>query len=194
MGLVGWTNVITGLLLATAIGFTALTHIVFSRKHHTASRAFVSESEASSFFDSTLDRTNFILAIAIVVCGVLSLAGIGMELYNLIGVLVRCPVALPACANVTVNMTQFQEARAITGSIAGALVKQGYTLKDSTTLPISVALSGVYDPVFLNLMLYTMCTYEYGFMIFLVVFLFLVALLVIATMIYFLRLRYIAKR
>lgn len=93
---VATVHLITGIMVAGLVFYAALVLLVWSGKKGTPDDVFTSPEDAQKFFDRSIMYMYSGLAVILAVCVVLSLAAIGIELYNLMAILfVECPQLTP---------------------------------------------------------------------------------------------------
>lgn len=199
---VATVHLVTGALAVALVFYAVLVRLVFAGKRP-AKEFDGSEEQAQRFFDRALMALYSGMAVVVACAVILSLVAVGIQLYNLLVILlVKCP-QMPPCYNVTVNSTttavqqQHQQSQLWDALVLyedslhrrlqqlrepGVWTQRGAVSTRSSDCPTD-------ETSWFNVMISTICHNEYAFLVFLVIFLFCIAALDFALLGWFLHVR-----
>ena len=178
---VATVHLITGALAVALVFYAVLGRLVFTAKRDKAAPEFGGETGAQKFYDRALMALYSGMAVIVTCAVILTLVAVGIQLYNLLVILlVKCPDLPPLPFNNTNCTHHHQLPGPIT--IAEGLIGQ----KSAGTVRASSAAD---NHLYYEVMIRTICLNEYGFVIFLITFLFVIAVLCFALLGWFLHVR-----
>lgn len=178
---VATVHLITGALAVALVFYAVLGRLVFVPKREKAAAEFDSEGGAQRFYERALMALYSGMAVIVTCFVILTLVAVGIQLYNLLVILlVKCPDLPPLPPFNNTNCTHHHQ---LPGPVAIAETLIGQNRAGA------VRASSADNHFYYEVMIRTICLNEYGFVIFLITFLFVIAVLCFALLGWFLHVR-----